>query len=143
MGAILVCSRKLPIVRVLYMQVMKREPVTLNDSYVEVAGYELEFDQFRFWSDTFRHMDMLRYQKGEEVQYMLNNTPETRTFEIEITGFDIPDILEGLWQSGKRFAINVENKYFGFEVETARVANYEDDTATIVAETRWNPLSVA
>lgn len=121
-----------------------KEPVTLNDSVVEIAGQELsDYDAFRFWSDTFRHMDILQYQSNEDVQYMITNVPETTTYEIEIVADKLPSVIKKAWETGKRFAIHVENEYFDLDVETARVADYSDGSATIVAEVLWQPLTAA
>lgn len=120
----------------------KKEPVTLNDSDVEIGGTELsDYEAFRFWSDTFRHMDMLRYQENDGVQYMITNVPETTTFEIEIVSENLPSMIEKAWKTGKRFAIHVENEYFDLDVKTAWVADYEEGNATIVAEVGWQPLA--
>lgn len=120
-----------------------KEPVTLNDSEVEIAGKELSFDSFRFWSDTFRHEDMLRYQDESGVQYMITEVPETTTFEIQIAGINMPSLIEKLWKTGKRFAMRVENSYFNLDVDTARVEQYEDGSATIVADVSFEPLAIA
>jgi hypothetical protein len=121
-----------------------KKPVTLNDSDVEIAGTELsDFDTFRFWSDTFRHMDLLRYQQNESVQYMITEVPETTTYEIEIVAENLPAVIEQAWETGKRFAIHVENEYFDLDVNTARVADYSEGSATIVAEIDWQPLACA
>lgn len=120
-----------------------KQPVTLNSSDVLIDGEEVsDYESFQFWADTFRHMDILQYQKDQDVKNMITNVPEKTTYEIEITAESLPPVVEAAWETGKRFAIHVENEYFNLDIDTARVADYTGNTVTIVAEALWRPLSV-
>lgn len=108
-----------------------KDPVTLNESVVEIDGQPVEFDSLHFWADTFRHADLLRYQSGDDVQMMFTDNPETTTYELTVEATDLPDFLTDYWQTGERFSVNVENEYFDLNVGDAWVADHDDDTETI------------
>lgn len=113
---------------------IRKDPVTLNESEVEVEGEPLNFETLKFWSDTFRQTDLLQYQDESDVQMMFTN-PETTTYELKLTTDDVPEYLNRLWETGERFSIRVESQYFDLDVDTARVAKLDDEEGivTIVA----------
>lgn len=110
---------------------LNKDPVTLNDSVVEIDGHELDFTRLRFWSDTFKQADLLRYQDGD-VQMMFDN-PETTTYELTLTTEQVPDYITQYSKSGERFPIHIENEYFDLTVDNARIERLDDGTFTIVA----------
>lgn len=114
-------------------KLIDKDPVRLDDSVVEIEGREVELDWLTFWSDTFCHTDMLHYQSGD-TKMMFTTNPETVTYEIRLKAETVPDMLETYWDSGERFGIYMENSYFDLDVNTAWVADMDDNVVTIVAK---------
>lgn len=119
---------------------LTKDPVMLNESLIEVEGETLDYNKMTFWSDTFLHADLLRYQDGE-VQMMPKNTEQTTTFELNIKTDDVPEYLRKCWQTGERFSIYIENQYFDLDVDNARIEGLEDGTITIVANVLWRAMA--
>lgn len=111
---------------------LAKEPVMLDASVVEIDGRSPDYDALTFWSDTFRHTDMLQHQSGD-VQMMFTDNPETRTYEITLETDEVPEYLTQHWQTGERFPVHIETEDFDLTVDTAHVARLEDGLVTIVA----------
>lgn len=105
-----------------------------DDSVVEINGDELDHDWLTFWSDTFRHTDLLQHQDGD-VKMMFTNTDETTTFELTLALSEVPDHLRRLSRTGDRFTIAVETDHFNLHVDSARIERLDDGLVTIVART--------